>query len=135
MVNKFFLLLLVVALGGCAKLAHLDELLTLQELSIDQDQQAKFMEQQEAGFQRILKVAERNNFEQFPTREEFQKNFGPPVLARPVSRGETIWEQWLYCRPTEVLNSNRVYVYFDAEGKLQDWQFVEAPPGNSEIRP
>ena len=125
----------LIFLGGCAKLNNLQELLTLKSLSEDQDRQAKQVERQESNYQKILKVAEKNNLSQFKSADEFRKSFGDPLLIKSVKRDGESLQEWLYCHPTNVLKSSRVYAYFDPSGQLVDTNFVEAVEGTKEIRP
>ncbi len=128
-------LLFVVFLSGCAKLSNLQELLTLKDLSEDQDRQVKVIERQEGNFQKILKAVEKNDLAQYPGVEEFRNAFGEPVLMQEVRRNGVPLQQWMYCHPTDVLKSSRVYVYFDEDGKRLDWKFVESIGDKAEIRP
>ena len=121
--------------GGCAKLNNLQELLTLKSLSEDQDRQSKQVERQEANYKKVLKVAEKNEFSQFKTTEEFRKSFGDPILIKSIERDGTHLEEWLYCHPANVLKSSRVYAYFDPAGQLVDSKFVKALESTVEAHP
>lgn len=109
-------------LTGCAKLEHLPELLTLQDLSDDRGQQDLYVRNHDESFERLLQAVQDNSINQFPDKKSFLKAFGKPLLTRQVAwKGETL-ERWLYRYATKPFGSPRVYLYFDPSGKLKDWQ-------------
>ncbi len=117
-------------LTGCAKLNHLEELLTLQELSIEQDRQIKFVEGQNGNFDRLLKAMEDGSFSQYTEQRDFLNKFGPPVYSREVSKDSQVLVKWVYRYSNQSFDSEKVYLYFDREGKLVDWKHVK--PGNKD---
>ena len=116
-------------LTGCAKLEHLPELLTLQDLSDDRDQQDLYVRNHDESFERLLAAVKNNSLDQFPDKKSFLKAFGKPLLTGQAAwKGRTL-QRWLYRYTTRAFGSPKVYLYFDPSGKLQDWQYF---PGEEE---
>ena len=108
---------------GCAKLEHLQELLTLKDLSDDRDQQDIYVRNHDESFERLLKAVNNNSLDQFPDKKSFLKTFGKPLLTeQAVLNGQSL-EKWLYRYATRSFGSPKVYLYFDQSGKLKHWQY------------
>ena len=118
--------------AGCAKLAHLQELLTLQGFSQDRDGQDLYTERQNENFEKLLAVAKNNSLGQFSSRRSILRAFGKPILKSRVLRddGQT-QERWLYRYPARPFGSPKVYVYFDKKGKLIEWQYLPRDANDS----
>lgn len=117
----FFIILFL--LTGCAKLEHLQELLTLQGLSDDRDQQDLYVQRQDENFERLLAAAKKNSLDQFSHKKKFLKAFGNPLFTEQVSlKGESM-EKWIYRYATKAFGSPKVYVYFEKSGKMKHWQY------------
>lgn len=114
-----------ILLSGCAKFSHLDELLTLKAMSEDGDAQAKYVAEQDAKFEALVKEVREGTLKKGLTQKEAWKIYGDPIARRPmVKNGEDV-EQWLrrYC--VRRFDSDKVYLYFDKDQKLVDWEFVK----------
>ena len=126
--KKFFIPIFfcsfAVFLAGCAKLAHLEELLRLKELSDDRDRQDQYREKQDQYFERLLTALKNDSLNRFTDRRSFLQAFGPPIFARSVRHpdGQTT-EQWLYRYTTRPFDSPKVYCYFSPDGKLADYRY------------
>ena len=125
MSKRIFLLLGALFLTSCAKLAHIDELLTLQDLSIEQDKQIKFVEAQDKKFGLLLSAIENNALDRYPDQKSFLKDFGPPVYVKKITRGNQQLEKWVYRYSTKAFGSEKVYAYFDQSGKLVEWDHIK----------
>ena len=123
--RKIFLWGGLLLLMGCAKLAHIDELLTLQELSIDQDKQAKFVQEQDKKFESLLAAIQSDSFRRYTDQKSFLKDFGPPVTKQTITKENQLLEKWVYRYATKAFNSEKVYVYFDQSGKLMEWEHIK----------
>ncbi|MDP2652990.1 MAG: lipoprotein [Candidatus Omnitrophota bacterium] len=121
------LLTTVFVLSGCAKLAHLQELLTLKSYSEEKDAQTKFIESQDKKFEQLLAVVKSGRMGDYPDRKTAVKAFGVPVLARSVERAGQQQDECLYRYARGYLNSDKVYLYFDSSDRLTEWEFVPAP--------
>jgi len=110
---------------GCAKLAHLQELLTLKALSLERDQQELDMEKQDKNFDNLLAAVENNSLEQGTHQRKFLGAFGEPILVSQVTGDDQqTLEKWLYRYATRPFGSPKVYVYFDRKEKLVEWEYL-----------
>ncbi len=131
--KKFYpLFFILFFLTGCAKVEHLQELLTLKALSDDRDRQDIYIRNHDESFERLLTAVKNNSLDQFPDKKSFLKAFGKPLLSE-----QTVWkgeprEKWLYRYPTRAFGSPKVYLYFDKSGKLKSWQYS---PGQEDKNP
>ena len=130
MIKNTILSLSVVVLCGCAKLAHLQELLTLKELSDEQDRLAEFVDKRDKKFEELLAAVKNQSIDQYQDKKSILKRFGEPVLSRPVQEENHSLDEWLYRYTTQFIDSPKVYFYFDPEGKLKEWQYIK--PANLE---
>ena len=131
--KKYLLLVLTVLilsyLPGCAKLAHLEQLLTLKAVSDNRDAQKKFVEEQNKRFEELLEIVKKDSLRNYPDKKSILKNFGEPVFTRDIVRHGQPLELWLYRYATKYFGSEKVYLYFDETGKLVDFgHFI--PPEN-----
>ncbi len=114
---------LLFLLTSCAKLEHLQELLTLKDLSDDRDQQDIYVKNHNESFERLLAAVKSNFLNQFPDKKSFLKKIGKPILIKQVVwNGESL-QRWLYRYSNKSLGSAKVYLYFDQAGKLKYWQY------------
>ena len=125
MPKAIFSMVLIFPGAGCAKLAHLQELLTLKELSDERDQQVLYVAQQDKNFEKLLAAIQDHSIVQFTDQKNFLQTFGKPVLTKRIEREGKPLQQWLYRYLTKPFGSPKVYLYFDASGKLLDWEYLK----------
>ena len=134
--TAFFLLFFYSTLYclGCAKLAHLQELLTLKEFSSDRDQQESYIEKQDKNFEKLWVAVQESSMNQWTHRREFLGVFGKPILVSQVAGDDQqTLEKWLYRYASRPFGSPKVYVYFDREGKLVQWKCLPRDAGDHEV--
>ena len=117
-------LIIVLFLCGCAKLTHLQELLTLKAMSDNRDLQEKYVNKQNASFEKILEAYKNNSLGNYSDKKSIVKAFGEPLLIKEIARDNQNLERWLYRHAVKV-NSEKVYLYFDQTGKLIDWEYIQ----------
>ena len=120
----------LLSLCGCAKLAHLQQLLTIKAYSDNKDMQEQFVLKQNERFDKLLEIAQQQGLEGYPTKTSFLKEFGPPVFTRKIIRQNKPLEEWLYRHATEYWDGAKVYLYFDDKDHLEDWEYVVPPKKN-----
>ena len=124
--KKFFLpvclILLSFVFSGCAKITHMQELLRIKAYSDNKDQQEEYVQQQNKNFEKLLEVVKAEGLDQYATQKKISKAFGAPVFKRDVTLNEKESEMWLYRYSTKYFGSEKVYLYFDERGKLEDWE-------------
>jgi len=121
------LIMLLGSLQGCAKVAHLQELLTLKAASDNGEEQKQFVVAQDKRFESLLEKVKNNQLGEYTNRKSIYRAFGEPIFVKEIQRDGQLQEQWLYRYATKFFDSPKVYLYFDPAGKLIDWQYVEPP--------
>jgi len=124
---KSVLIVSFIFLNGCAKLAHMQELLTLKAMSDNGDEQRRFVAAQDARFETLLEKVKNNQLGEYPNRKSVFRAFGEPIFTKQVQRNDQTQEQWLYRYATKFFDSPKVYLYFNPKGKVIDWQYVATP--------
>lgn len=112
---------------GCAKLAHLDELLALKSVSDNQRQIEIYLAKQECGFNRLKDDIKNNRLKQGELKRSVIAKYSEPVLtkkAMPENVG--VKEILLYRHPTNYFKSDRIYLCFDANNRLVSWELKPA---------
>jgi len=118
---------LAVSFSGCAKLAHLQELLTIKGYSDEKDAQEKYVKTQDAKFAKLLAAVDDGTIVRYTTRAKLQKAFGDPVYSHSVNENGVACEEELYRYSLGYFDSAKVYFYFDAKGKVLNWKYIPAP--------
>ena len=127
--NKKFLLILVVLFftAGCAKLAHLDQLLILKGMDDEQKQQRRYVEAQDKRFEKIRDAVQNGQIQKFSNQKQIAAKFGQPVYRETTQKDNQDLDLWVYRYTVKYFDSDKVYLYFDKEGKLVD-SVYEQPP-------
>ena len=123
-----FLILFFLGQAGCAKVAHMQELLTLKSLSDNQAQQEKYVESQDKKFGQLLEAVKANRISQYPNQKSILNAFGEPILRKKKADNT---EQWVYRYSAKLFNSEKVCVYFDREGKLTRFEHILPEPAKN----
>jgi outer membrane murein-binding lipoprotein Lpp len=111
-------------LTGCARLQHLDQLLTLKDLSGEQDSLGRHVEEQDARFDALLRAVEDKTIGQYTDERKILKDFGEPVYREETTRGNQQLNRWAYRYATQFFGSPKVYLYLDPGGRLVRWEFI-----------
>ena len=127
-----FLCVTCLLLTGCAKVKHLDQLLTLKGLAEEQTRLNAYVDEQDRNFERMLKEAEAGTLGQYSTKAAFRDAFGEPVFTRSVREEGEERESWLYRYATEYFGAAKVYLTFGPEGDLVNLEYIEATDGKIE---
>lgn len=114
----------LLVLGGCAKLEHLQELLTLKEYSDGQARLEKSITRQNKRFDQLVLAVKENRLEEYPDERSFIKNFGEPILVKEVEKDGMKLQQWLYRYAIQSTAKEKVYVYFDEHQKFVTGEHV-----------
>ncbi|MFH1655973.1 MAG: hypothetical protein ABH954_05135 [Candidatus Omnitrophota bacterium] len=133
MIKKLILFFVLCAfLSGCAILRHKDQLLTLKRLGDDQARQEKSIKIQEKRFQVLLLDYERGRLKKGTTRRRILSRYGEPISMKGLEGDPYIAEQFAYRHPEEIFGSEKVYLFFDKDSKLIDWQYYPAVKKNQD---
>ena len=117
------------ALGGCAKISHMDQLLTLKGVADEQTRIGKFVEAQDRKFDKMVKEAKDGTLDQYINKRKFVRAFGEPVVVTMVQEDDRELESWLYRHAMAYFHAEKIYLYFDADGNLVRSEYQEAHDG------
>ena len=124
--NKKFLYFLVIlfSFSGCTIINNLDELKTLGAYSREKDAQHRDVKDIDGRYDGLTKVIDKGFIEDYKDKSSFVHSFGQPILKKSFADGQ---ERWLYRHAIYRLSKDKVYVYFDSNGKLVKWERLPCP--------
>lgn len=117
--------LLPVLLIGCAKLAHLNELLTLKSLADEQKTVSRDVEAGNVHFDMLLAMVQSGDISRYKNKEDIVTHFGAPILRRERTSDSVKIEEWVYRYQTQFFNSPKVYLQFDESQALIKWSATD----------
>jgi hypothetical protein len=118
------LIVLSALLTGCAKIEHMDELLALQSFSDNQDAQKRYLAQEEQKFQNLLSDVKQQKLSPGISKLSIFSTYGKPILITEVKDDLVIKQELMYRHPAQLLGSEKVFLYFDAQSRLVKWQYL-----------
>lgn len=122
---KIFILFMGLSFSsGCAKLTHMNELMTLKDLSEEQDAQKQYVAERDEQFARLAAEIREQGLEQYRNQRGIVRAFGEPVLVEEIPRGNETLSRWLYRKQVHYLNPEKVYLYFNSRQELVAWEHV-----------
>ena len=124
--EKIVSYLLVVLLGfsGCTILDHLDEISTLGQYSREKDNQQRLVKSINDHYDALTKAIDQKTISEYKDEASFVNSFGDPILKKELSDGS---QRWLYRYAVNTYAKDKVYVYFDHNGKQVRWEKVLCP--------
>lgn len=112
-------LLVLLGLYGCNILSNTDELSVMGDYSREKDSQNRLVQSINDHYDALTKVIAQGHINDYKDKASFVHSFGEPILKKGLgSRGEL----WLYRIAIFRLAKDKVYVYFDRNGKLVKWE-------------
>ncbi len=114
---------LTVLSSGCAKVAHLQELLRIKGYADEKDAQAVVVQRQDERFAKFLQVVKRGETASFADQKSVWLNFGPPIYETQTSVEAVAYQVWMYRYSTQRTGSDKVYLYFDQQGYLKIYDY------------
>jgi hypothetical protein len=133
---RVYLCSYLIFLTGCTQLKqvqNLDQLLVLKEYSEEKEAQGKWIEQETENFNGILAAVRDGSIKNSPDRESIREQFGDPVIIENIEKDNAPVEQWLYRHPLQKLAFERVYLYFDSNGRLVRYEIVTPPNDGQKV--
>ena len=100
--------------------------MTLKDLSEEGDSQDRYAEGQDHKFGLLVEAVKSKTLKLYSHKNKIIKTFGEPVFVEEVTRDGQGVEKWLYRYTKEFFYSEKVYLYFDHEGKLINWEYIPA---------
>jgi len=119
-------------LSGCAKISHLDQLLTLKGLADEQVQMGKQIDEQDQKFEMMLSEMKEGTIDQYLNKRKIVREFGEPIYIKIVKRDDQQMEIWLYRYATKFFGSEKIYLTFDSDDNLVKSEYMER--SNGEVR-
>ncbi|MFA5088561.1 MAG: hypothetical protein WC552_05955, partial [Candidatus Omnitrophota bacterium] len=113
--KAIILAMAVVLTGGCAKLTHLPQLLTIQAISDNKDLQTEYVRRQDESFERLREAVKNGSVARYPDQQSFLRDFGEPIFAKEITRNGQSFSKWLYRYSVRCFNSEKIYLYFDQD--------------------
>ena len=124
----FFFTLSSIVVCGCTTLTHVDQLLTLQAVGTSHAEQKKYVHEHTEYFEKILKAYRDGKLTDYPDMQSIEKNFGDPIYVKEDTKDGQKYTKWAYRHPLKAFETERLYLYFDSNGKLLRYEYVEKPP-------
>ena len=101
----------------------MQELLRLKGFSEEGDAQGVLVQKQDLKFEQLLQAVKRGDVERFADQKITWMTFGHPIFEDKVTIEKTSYQVWLYRYSTRLSGSDKVYLYFDAKGKLKIYDY------------
>jgi len=124
--KNILLIILVLSLAGCSKAGLL---LAAKRVGDEQVAIDKLVEKQTARFIEMKELYQSGQFDKFDHKNKIQRKFGKPLFVDVVVENNQTLELWMYRKPVEFKNTDRIYLYFDKKGQLVNSKFEEAKDG------
>ncbi|RKY27647.1 MAG: hypothetical protein DRP61_03705 [Candidatus Omnitrophota bacterium] len=113
---RFLGVILLISFTGCVSLSSLKPLI---ELGKSDKLKEKTLKEETENFLKIKEAIEKGELKKGLSKEEFLKDYPPPVVVIP----EGNLERWVYKRgESSWFSSDKIYLFFDSEYILEDWQ-------------
>jgi len=119
-------LFLMFLLSGCStakKIQHLPQLLTIKHYADSKAQIEKDVEKQDRLFDELIQEIGNDPF-RYETADQIEERFGSPIFKRQKESHGKMLVEWLY-RYQKVFDGDKVYMYFDEQGKLVNLEYVK----------
>jgi hypothetical protein len=119
-----FLLVMLLGLSGCAILDNLDEISMLGDYSREKDNQHRLVQSINDHYDALSKVIAEGHIGNYKDESSFVHSFGDPILKKDWNDGG---QRWLYRYAIYRFAKDKVYVYFDRNGKMVKWEKLSCP--------
>jgi hypothetical protein len=113
--------------SGCSVLKHKDQLLTLRAYSRNKEEKDAWVADQDRRFELLLEKVRAGEVVTGTPQTWFLDLFGEPVLRRDAAKDGQREERWLYRYATRFFESPKVYLSFDAKGRLWVMEYIPSP--------
>jgi len=119
MMNRFIQYgLLVMTLGilsGCTIVKHLDQLQMMAAFSRDKNEQHSLIENTDKNYDALAAVVASGKLKEYPDQTAILLNFKEPITKTDMNDGTV---RWLYRHSIPQKAKDKIYLFFDAKGKL-----------------
>ena len=120
--TRIILALICLGVSGCTILENLDEISVLGDYSREKDTQHRLVKSIKDHYDALTKVIADGHISDYKDKVSFVHSFGEPILKKDLSGGG---QRWLYRYAIYRLAKDKVYVYFDRDGKQVKWEKLQ----------
>jgi len=118
------LFLALIGLSGCAKVQHLDQLLTLKALADEQVVMGQYVEEQNQKFELMIEEVKAGTLDQYLNKKRILRTFGNPIHVKHINKNDQELESWLYRYSMQFFDSEKIYLYFDPDDNLVESEYI-----------
>ena len=119
--KEILLIVLCSCFLGCS-LCHVSEIRKIQAVGASADEQQRYVAQKNKKFEELLAVIQADQMSRYTTQQDFLKAFGEPIFEKTLEKNQGAAQMWLYRYCEKMRGSEKMYLYFDASGKLLKWE-------------
>ena len=117
--KRIVLTLICLSLSGCSILGNLDEITILSGYSREKDSQHRLVKSIDGYYDALIKIIDQGAINDYKDESSFTRWFGDPILKKDLTDGT---QRWLYRYAIYKFAKDKVYVYFDRNGKMIRWE-------------
>lgn len=114
-----YLLTLLIGLSGCSILSNLQQISEVGDYSRAKDDQHRLVKSINDRYDTLLAVISQGKINGYKDETSFVHSFGQPILTKDLGDGT---QRWLYRYAIFRLAKDKVYVYFDRDGREIKWE-------------
>ena len=98
--------------------------LPCRDYSREKDAQHHLVKATNDHYDDLTRVIAQGHIGDYKDQASFVHSFGEPILKKGLSNGT---QRWLYRHAIYRLSKDKVYVYFDRDGKMTKWEKLPCP--------
>lgn len=125
-VSFSILLLFIVSLGGCTYITHYKQLMLLKRLGENQREIEEYLDTQEKLFYKLRDDVLNNRLTKALPNKKILSVYGEPIFCRSLESEDKIKETCFYRHPTHYFSSDKIYLNFDINQRLDSWELIKA---------
>jgi hypothetical protein len=121
---KIHLILFIIFIfvsGGCAILEHKEQISVLQGIEKSQKDIDDYMSKQTRGFNMLRYDIDNNRLTAGVSEGYVTAKYGDPVFDKAAEKNTAETRRLFYRDPLDYFSRDRMYLYFDEDGKLTGW--------------
>ncbi len=123
--NRQFLVIsvLLIACAGCSSILPVEQIMRLKGYSDEKNRLHRLVDQQNKKFESLLAAISSGTLQKYSDQKSIWKNFGEPVFSKQINMDSSVYTVWMYRYSTKLIGSEKVYLYFDPQGKLKSYDY------------
>lgn len=110
---------LVLSFCGCEIISHWQEIKVLNSIGNNEQDISAYVKRQDSLYQRLYSDIKANRITIGTSQNKIIARYGTPILEETVSSEQT---RLLYRLSMEYFKTDRIFLYFNKEGKLINWE-------------